>query len=60
MDVFESRIEAENVIDIARDHTDRIVLRSVPFITNKTLLGKDKQMVGVPSDPLSFISKEEV
>ena len=48
------------LIDLTRDHTDRIVLRSVPFITEKTSAGKAKQMVGVPSDPLKSISREEV
>ena len=48
------------LINLARDHTDRIVMRSVPFITDKTSASKEKQMVGVPSDPLAGISQEEI
>ncbi len=48
------------LIDLTRDHTDRIVMRSVPFIAEKTSAVKEKQMVGVPSDPLSSILKEEI
>lgn len=48
------------LIDLTRDHTDRIVMRKVPFITGKRSAGKEKQMVGVPSDPLSGISQEEI
>jgi hypothetical protein len=48
------------LIDLARDHTDRIILQSVPFITDKASAGKEKQMVGVPSDPLSSISQTDV
>ncbi len=48
------------LIDLTRDHTDRIVMRSVPFIVEKGLARKEKQMVGVPSDPLSSISQEEI
>ncbi len=47
------------LIELTRDHTDRIVMRSVPFVTGEEELGA-KQMVGVPSDPLSAISHEEV
>ena len=46
------------LIELTRDHTDRIVMRSVPFVTGEEELGA-KQMVGVPSDPLSAISHEE-
>jgi len=45
------------LIELARDHTDRIVMRSVPFITESGASGA-KQMVGIPSDPLSSISTE--
>jgi len=48
------------LIDLARDHTDRIVMRSVPFVNGKVSAGKEKQMVGVPSDPLSALSQEEI
>ena len=48
------------LIDLARDHTDRIVMRSVPFIDRKGLASKEKQMVGMPSDPLSSISQEKI
>ena len=48
------------LIDLARDHTDRIVMRSVSFITEKGSASKEKQMVGVPSDPLADISQEEI
>ena len=48
------------LIDLTRDHTDRIVMRSVPFIIEKGLTSKEKQMVGVPSDPLSGISQKEI
>jgi hypothetical protein len=47
------------LIDLAKDYTDRIILRSVPFITDKTSAGKEKQMVGVPKDPLDSISQTE-
>ena len=47
------------LIELTRDHTDRIVMRSVPFVTGGEGLGA-KQMVGVPSDPLSTISHEEI
>ena len=48
------------LIDLTRDHTDRIVMRKVLFVTDNISAGKEKQMVGVPSDPLRSISQEEV
>lgn len=48
------------LIELTRDHTDRIVMRSVPFVIEKESAGKEKQMVGVPSDPLSSISQEKI
>jgi hypothetical protein len=48
------------LIELTRDRTDRIVMRKVPFIDEKKSSGKEKQMVGVPSDPLAGISQEEM
>ncbi len=48
------------LIDLTRGHTDRIVMRKVLFVTDNISTGKEKQMVGVPSDPLRSISQEEV
>lgn len=47
------------LIELTRAHTDRIVMRGVPFVSGG---GESvaKQMVGVPSDPLSAISHEKV
>lgn len=48
------------LIALTREHTDRIVMRKVPFLIEKGSANKEKQMVGVPSDPLAEISKEEI
>ncbi len=48
------------LIDLARDHTDRIVMRGVPFVTDKRSGGNKKQMPGVPFDLLASISQKEV
>jgi len=47
------------LIELTRDHTDRIVMRKVPFIDGQIAAGSDRQFVGVPSDPLAGISREE-
>jgi len=48
------------LIELTRDHTDRIVMRGVPFIQDKSAAGKKQQFLGIPSDPLAGISKEVI
>ena len=48
------------LIELTRDHTDRIVMRTVPFIDDQTAVGNQEQRVGVPSDPLAGISQESI
>ncbi|MCF7957060.1 MAG: hypothetical protein K9M57_01290 [Phycisphaerae bacterium] len=48
------------LIALTRDHTDRIVMRKVPFVVEKGAANKEKQMAGVPSDPLAGLSKEAI
>lgn len=47
------------LIDLTRDHTDRIVMRKVGFVDDQIAAGSGRQFVGVPSDPLAGISQEE-
>jgi len=47
------------LIELTRDHTDRIVMRMVPFLDGQTAAASERQFVGVPSDPLASISHEE-
>ena len=48
------------LIDLTRAHTDRIVMRKVPFIDDQTAASRQEQRVGVPSDPLAGISQKEI